>query len=293
MEIDRYIRHSEFVTKYEQERLHGASVLIAGCGIGSITAVNLARIGVGTRGGLILADPERVEIWDLNRQEYSEEDLGQNKAEALARRIRQINHEVNLEVISEGVTKENIPDLVNSVNIVVDAVDISQPHISFRLHEEAEKQNRPLTTGLDVGEGVIAYVFDYRDSNQMPLRRFLGLPRYTTADDIEEFPYLAVAAQFVLGPTPISFVGLERAKQYYETLLEAEKDKIFALLPGEMHNSAEKLTMRSIDYIPQINSAATLHGSLQSVLIRGLILGYPVRCAPTSIRINLLEQILS
>src|SRR5437868_1580050 len=50
----RYSRHGEFVSGKEQEQLHQANILLAGCGAGSSLAPHLARYGYSTKGMLTL-----------------------------------------------------------------------------------------------------------------------------------------------------------------------------------------------------------------------------------------------
>ena len=68
-------------TAATQDKLDAAHVAICGCGgLGSTIAVALTRIGVGH---LHLIDFDRVDMTNLNRQQYFLKDLGQYKTEAL------------------------------------------------------------------------------------------------------------------------------------------------------------------------------------------------------------------
>ncbi len=70
------------------EILNASCVGIAGCGgLGSNAAVALTRAGVGR---LILADLDIVELSNLNRQYFFQDDVGQFKAEALAEHLKAI-----------------------------------------------------------------------------------------------------------------------------------------------------------------------------------------------------------
>ncbi|MFN7672456.1 MAG: ThiF family adenylyltransferase [Planctomycetota bacterium] len=68
------------------ERLAASRVVVLGCGsVGSQVAVALAQAGVGR---FVLVDPENLESANIGRHALGAEDLGKNKAEALAHRIR-------------------------------------------------------------------------------------------------------------------------------------------------------------------------------------------------------------
>ena len=76
-------------TAATQDKLDVARVAICGLGgLGSTIAVALTRIGVGH---LHLIDFDRVDMTNLNRQQYFLKDLGQYKTEALRANLKQIN----------------------------------------------------------------------------------------------------------------------------------------------------------------------------------------------------------
>ena len=78
-----------------QQLLLDARVAIVGLGgLGCAAALYLAASGVGH---LDLIDFDRVDISNLQRQiAYSESDLGRPKAEAMARRLQQLNTDIEL-----------------------------------------------------------------------------------------------------------------------------------------------------------------------------------------------------
>jgi molybdopterin/thiamine biosynthesis adenylyltransferase len=68
-----------------ENRLSDLTVTIIGCGaVGSMTAVSLAKMGVGR---LVLYDPDSVEDHNLPNQWFKATDVGQLKVEALAATI--------------------------------------------------------------------------------------------------------------------------------------------------------------------------------------------------------------
>lgn len=110
-------RHSPGV----HERIRAARVGIAGLGgLGSATAVALARIGVG---GLVLADCDVVEPSNLNRQQYFLDQVGLPKTEALAEVLVRVNPRVALELHPLELTSGNAPGIFAGVQAVVEALD--------------------------------------------------------------------------------------------------------------------------------------------------------------------------
>ncbi len=105
------------------ERLHRARVLVIGVGgVGSAAAESLARSGVGT---LTLVDPDLVAPSNLNRQIQATADtLGQNKAEALAVRLRRIALDAQIEAVPAKFERSSaLPLLARGHDFVVDAID--------------------------------------------------------------------------------------------------------------------------------------------------------------------------
>lgn len=103
------------------EMLQKATVGIAGCGgLGSNAAVALARAGVGK---LILADPDSVEISNLNRQHFFQSDIGKVKVEALAGHLKAVNPEIELVLHQIELTPENISEIFEEADLLLEAFD--------------------------------------------------------------------------------------------------------------------------------------------------------------------------
>ena len=110
-------RHSRPV----YEKLRSARVAIAGLGgLGSNIAVSLTRAGVGE---LLLVDFDRVEISNLNRQQYDIGDLGRLKTEALQERLLKINPYITLKTSTIRVDATNAAEIFGSYRIVCEAFD--------------------------------------------------------------------------------------------------------------------------------------------------------------------------
>ena len=103
------------------ELLQKAAVGIAGCGgLGSNAAVALVRAGVGR---LILADPDKVELSNLNRQYFFRSDVGKVKVEALAAHLRDINPDVRLTLHNRELAPEDIPVVFRDAELLIEAFD--------------------------------------------------------------------------------------------------------------------------------------------------------------------------
>lgn len=104
-----------------QKILKRARVAVFGLGgLGSHTAFFLARMGIGS---LHLIDFDRVELINLNRQQYLLSHVGQYKTEALAAQLWEINPYLNLSLDTVRVTPENAPALAADSDVICEAFD--------------------------------------------------------------------------------------------------------------------------------------------------------------------------
>ena len=113
-------RHTEEV----QARIRAARVAVAGLGgLGSNIAVRLARIGVGH---LHLIDFDRVDVTNLNRQQYFADQVGMYKTEALRENLLRINPWLELRTDCLRVTEENAAELLRDDAYICEAFDIAE-----------------------------------------------------------------------------------------------------------------------------------------------------------------------
>lgn len=104
-----------------QEKFLQATVNIFGLGgLGSNVAVALTRCGIGH---LRLIDYDRLDLTNLNRQQYFIDQVGMYKTEALRDNLLKINPYVNIEIITTKVTEDNISELLNLDGIICEAFD--------------------------------------------------------------------------------------------------------------------------------------------------------------------------
>ncbi len=103
-----------------QERFSAACVAVCGLGgLGSNAAAALARAGVGT---LILIDFDKVDISNLNRQQYGVSQLGMYKTEAMEQILSEIAPYCRVITRKVRLSEENI-GLLNEADIICEAFD--------------------------------------------------------------------------------------------------------------------------------------------------------------------------
>ena len=111
------IRHGEEL----QNKISAARVAVCGLGgLGSNIAIALARAGVGH---LHLIDFDRVDLTNLNRQQYAVGQLGQYKTDALRETLSLISPYCDVTCDTIQVTEENLPDLLKAEDYICEAFD--------------------------------------------------------------------------------------------------------------------------------------------------------------------------
>ena len=123
-EVARYSRHLTLpeVGMEGQLRLRTASVVIVGAGgLGSPLAMYLAAAGIGRLG---VVEFDRVDLSNLQRQVlFGTDDVGREKSELAARRIREINPHVDVTTYPVRLSADNALDVLRDYDVVIDGTD--------------------------------------------------------------------------------------------------------------------------------------------------------------------------
>jgi adenylyltransferase/sulfurtransferase len=122
--LSRHARHLALaqVGVEGQARIEAGTALLIGVGgIGCAAASYLASSGVGH---LVLCDFDSVDLTNLGRQTlYGPDDIGAPKAQRAARRLAQINPDVEISAVTERLSGTALVDAVAGANIVLDGSD--------------------------------------------------------------------------------------------------------------------------------------------------------------------------
>lgn len=130
-------------------KLSRSTVLVAGLGgVGGYAAEVLARSGVGR---LILVDADVVSTSNLNRQLIAMADtIGEPKSELWSRRLLNVNPDLKIEAVSEFLTPENIPLLLErKPDYVADAIDTIAPKTA--LIADSLQRGIPIISSMGAG----------------------------------------------------------------------------------------------------------------------------------------------
>lgn len=142
------LKNLHAISLTDHVRLLDASVLVVGAGgLGGYVLELLARLGVGR---IKIADGDAFEESNLNRQLLSSAtNLGRNKAQAGAERMRETCPLVQVEALDFFLDATNLPDALRGVDIVVDALGGIGPRLA--LHEASSRAGLPIVSAAVAG----------------------------------------------------------------------------------------------------------------------------------------------
>jgi len=209
MDDDSLLRYSRQILLPQidiagQQRLLDSRVLIVGLGgLGAPAALYLAAAGVGT---LLLADHDRVDLTNLQRQIiHHSGSLGQLKVDSAAERLQALNPQVEVRRLPSALAEDSLHAAVAEVDLVLDCSD------NFATRQAVNAAcfalGKPLVSGAAIRlEGQLS-VFDPRDAESPCYQCLYGAGE---GDEVA----LSCSEAGVLGP----LVGLVGSLQALEAL---------------------------------------------------------------------------
>lgn len=163
------------IGKQGVERLRGSHVLVVGLGgVGAFAAEMLCRAGVGS---LTLVDSDTVSLTNKNRQLVAlDSTIGMLKTDVLAKRLKDINKDVNILCVSEFLKDERMVEVLLSshYDYVVDAIDTLSPKLYLITH--CVRISIPIVSSMGSGgksDPSQVRVADISRSYNCPLARML------------------------------------------------------------------------------------------------------------------------
>ncbi|MHA4895318.1 molybdopterin-synthase adenylyltransferase MoeB [Pedobacter sp. PWIIR3] len=137
-----------------QTKLNAASVLVIGAGglgcpaLQYLTAAGIGRIGI--------VDDDQVSLSNLQRQVlYDSNDIGKLKATTAARKLKDLNPDINIIAYSQRIQRHNILELVRQYDYVLDGTDNFESR--YLINDACHVMQKPVVFGAVSGfEGQIA-----------------------------------------------------------------------------------------------------------------------------------------
>ena len=128
--------------KSAMEKFRSAHVCVIGIGgIGSWAVEALARSGIGQ---LTMIDLDEICITNVNRQLHAMDgEIGKQKTEAMAQRVRAINPECHVNIVEAFFSQRNVDEILDQkFDYVIDAID--QVHSKSLLLNGCRKRDIPV-----------------------------------------------------------------------------------------------------------------------------------------------------
>lgn len=147
-----------------QRKVMNAKVLVVGAGgLGSPVISYLAAAGVGQ---LAIADFDKVELHNLNRQTiHKESSVGELKVNSAEQFVKDLNSTIKLEKIAEKITKENVVEILKPYDIIIDGSDNFTTR--YLINDTCVDQQKTLIHGsIFAFEGQVA-LFNYKGSKDL------------------------------------------------------------------------------------------------------------------------------
>lgn len=148
---EQWLERTELLIKKDGlNKLRNAKVLVVGLGgVGAFSAEFLARAGVGN---MTVVDGDAVDITNINRQLPAlHSTVGGNKADLVAKRLLDINPNLNLKSVKEFLNPERMAEILDQENphYVLDCIDSVTPKIT--LIKEARKRKIKIISAMGAG----------------------------------------------------------------------------------------------------------------------------------------------
>ncbi len=147
--IDKNDFNAKFTSKNSpliSENIKQITIGIAGCGgLGSNAAIALVRAGIQN---IVIVDYDKVEISNLNRQQFILEDVGNFKVDSLEKYLKSINPFITVVKYKTKLSKNNIYKIFENSRIVIEAFDtVASKSMLIKAFSDPRFKEKYLITG--------------------------------------------------------------------------------------------------------------------------------------------------
>lgn len=210
----RYSRNRIYIKDIEQETIKNIPILLAGSGIGSVIAECALRLGFEN---MTIIDGDDVELSNLNRQNYTQNDIASSKVDAIANRLKAINPKATIKTHNCFINEENIHSFIKGHKIAVNALDFTSK-MPLLFDKICQQNNIPVLHPYNLGWGALVAVITPN-----------GLSLSSIAKKGELFNELTVV-EYVVGYMKY----WRKPQEWIETIIEEYKKEKEILPPPQL-----------------------------------------------------------
>lgn len=178
-----FSRNIGWVTEAEQAKLRATRVAVGGLGgVGGNHTLTLARLGIGA---FTITDLDTFDWPNLNRQAGAMvSTMGLPKLDVMAEQVRGINPTVDLRLMPNGLSFDNIDYFLEGASLYVDSLDIFSLEIRRKVFARCYELGIPAITAAPMGMGTALLVFM---PGGMSFEEYFALDGYSFEDQILKF----------------------------------------------------------------------------------------------------------
>jgi molybdopterin/thiamine biosynthesis adenylyltransferase len=243
----RTARNKNLINADEQEKFYKAVIGIGGLSVGNNVVLAIVQQGGGKH--FKIADFDRLALTNINRIRAGVQNLGILKTEMTARQIYELNPYAEIELFSEGLTKENLEKFFAGppkLDIVIDELD--SLGVKYLIREYAKKYKLPVVMAADNGDNAVVDVERYDENPNLSF--FQGRLGDITYEELISLD------KFGIGKTITKHIGPENiTPRMQQSLLEMGK---------------------TIVSWPQLGGAAWLNGAAVAYCVRKILNKQPI-----------------
>ncbi len=149
-------RNWMFIDSSVQKKIKKTKLLFTGCGLGSFIAELALRSGFED---VTLADDDKVELSNLNRQNYDISNINVSKVEALSSRLKSINPKAKIKIINKRISDASeLGKAIEKSDIIINTFDIND--VYFDLIKIASENKIITILPFNVGFGSFVLALD-------------------------------------------------------------------------------------------------------------------------------------
>ena len=191
----RTARNRNLITQKEQGAYRNTRVGIAGLSVGSAILEALVRTG-GPK-ALKLADPDTVEITNLNRMKADITNLHTPKALVASHAAWEIDPFLDMELWDKGINPDSLGMFLGTPTLDIFIDEMDDIRMKFFVREECRRRRIPVLMATDNGEGALLDVERFDHEPRRPIFHGRVSVRSQELTELDRKAFAAIAEKII------------------------------------------------------------------------------------------------